>query len=84
MSDSSIRLDLRPGAPYDYAPTTLRNVDGGQVRDRHRQGRYRVHCTAYEARTMQEQVVYEGVDGADAGKFFVCVLGDFAVPSSRR
>lgn len=47
--------------------------------------RYRVLNFALCGRTLQEQVVYEGLEGPDRGRWFTCPLADFAakfVPES--
>ena len=56
MNDA-VRLDLSPGVLWDYAPFAVREIDGVRLVDRHRQGRYRILCTARDGHTMQEAVV---------------------------
>lgn len=68
-------IDLTPGAEYHHWPWVCR--DGRYVRGS-RPTTYRVLCQAKNGRTGQDSVVYEGLDGRDAGQIFVCSLGDFA------
>lgn len=53
-------------------------VEAGSV---HRKagGLYRLCCLAKDGRTLQEKVVYMGLEGADAGQFYVCTLSDFSM-----
>jgi len=64
MQAVPISLDLSPGTRYVCNPTGLT---------------YRVLNTARQGRTLQEQVVYEGLEGDDEGRWFTCPLMDFAV-----
>jgi len=73
------RLNLAPGTEYDYAPTTLRQTPDGPVAGRWRQGRYAVRALAQDGRTLQQCVVYEGLDGPDRGLWYTCSLADFAL-----
>lgn len=52
---------------------------GGVYRSKRTGCRYVVLCFAFCGRTLQEQVVYDGLEGPDAGRWFVCPLADFGV-----
>jgi hypothetical protein len=59
-----VKVDLTPGGLFCFAGNKMT---------------YKVLFTVREGRTLQEQVVYEGVDGPDCGQRFCCSLNDFAV-----
>lgn len=70
-------LDLSPGAEYDFAPWSLRNVNGQDVSGRWPQGRYRILGTCQAVPVFQRQVVYVGVGGPDDGLWYCCSPADF-------
>lgn len=39
---------------------------------------YRPFCVAWHQRRHQEEVVYQGIDGPDKGRWLVCTLDDWA------
>jgi hypothetical protein len=66
-------LKLVSGAVYDF-----KGVLGEKGATIYPPGPYRVHGVAQHTRTYQECVVYEGLEGRDAGKLYCCPLSDFA------
>lgn len=74
------RLCIVPGTIYVYSHNGG-CVDPEQLAKKCPQcgSRYRLLGLAKHGRTHQEQVVYEGVTGPDAGKWFVCSVHDFAL-----
>ena len=64
------------GREYDYQGLCL-DCANGRAATRYG-GRYRVHALATQAVTGQECVVYEGLSGPDAGRWFTCPPYDFA------
>src|SRR5579859_7469435 len=73
------RLNVTPGTLYDYAPTTIKTIDGQAVTGRHPQGRYEVLHMGHDVRTMQDVVIYRGIAGRGKGMWFVTTIADFAV-----
>lgn len=61
---------IRVGEDYLYAAGLPRHAHGL---------RYRVVEFTKDARTRQDQVLYVGLEGSDAGVSHICTLWDFAV-----
>ena len=69
MNAVPVRLDVSPGALYRCSMSWT----GGQRR------LYRVLGLATDYPSEQQKVVYQGVDGPDAGRLFTCTLNDLAI-----
>jgi hypothetical protein len=68
-----VAVRVRFGEPYLYLPD-LAGVPGAPP---HAGERYAPLRLARDCRTLQEQVVYEGLDGTDRGEGYTCSLSDW-------
>jgi len=71
------QMDFTPGTIYRYAPW-FKDKSGGSNPVRVACGRYKILGVAWDGGTKQLRIVYEGLDGNDAGEWFTCSVGDFA------
>lgn len=70
---------VAPGGVYRFHQLRALRRDGQRVVDEHVGGLYRVEGFALDLRTRHDVVLVRGLEGPEAGEWFVCSLAAFAL-----